>query len=101
MWTPTVQEGGGTPTCGDCCAAREGYTQSTIPCDPGLPVIPESQTQEDDHYSAADAHRSDPSEYVSKQMVGDSFPTVDRLPSPEHMGVAMGQFAKCACLERK
>ena len=84
----------GTSICGSCCSALSGYNLSSVPCDPTIPVIPESETQEDNSYTAADAHTSDPSEYVTGQMVGDSFPDVDRQPSPEGLGVAMGQYAK-------
>ena len=69
-----------------CCSAHSGYNLSSVPCDPTIPVIPESETQEDNSYTAADAHTSDPSEYVTGQMVGDSFPDVDRQALIEAIG---------------
>ena len=62
-----------------------------LPCDPGLPVLVEGAR------TAADR---DPSEVVSRTIVGDSFPAVDRPPpgvsvqNPPDMLMAMGAYAK-------
>ena len=57
-----------------------------VPCDPLLPVIPE--------WSSRSATDSDPDEIVRHQILGDSFPDVDRSPTPETVAMGMGQWAK-------
>ena len=84
--------------CGMCCAAASGYNMS-VPCSPELPVLPEvgpgKKESCSDRPHAGCARHSDPSEYVSSTMLGDSFPEADQFPSfPGRIGVAMGQFAK-------
>jgi CubicO group peptidase (beta-lactamase class C family) len=91
---PEACGGPDNSTCGSCCKAVGNYTGDVIPCDPVLPVIPESETQTDNSYQPSDANTSNPSMYVVNQMIGDSFPTVDQQKSPERLGVAMGQYAK-------
>jgi hypothetical protein len=93
-WGGSNQTCDAAGTCGRCCEAQPGYTGSTIPCKPQIPNIPETHTQTDDSYTAADAKTSDPSEYIGTQMIGDSFPDADKHKTPERLGVAMGQFAK-------
>ena len=78
----------GISDCGVCCVARAGA--DPLPCDPGLPVLVEGA------HTAADR---DPSEVISRTIVGDSFPAVDRPPpgvrqNPPDMLMAMGAYAK-------
>ena len=62
-----------------------------LPCDPELPVLLEG---------ARTASERDPSEYVTDQIIGDSFPSADRPvagseESPTDLAMAMGAYAKC------
>lgn len=60
----------GDQICGSCCVADANYTGNSVPCDPLLPVIPESHNDEGPSYGPRDAHTSDPTEHVSDQMIG-------------------------------
>lgn len=83
----------GTPDCGCCCVAppssKGSVAPQQFPCDPSLPVLVEGATT---------PHQRDPSEYVSRQIVGDSFPEDSRAPpgvhNPPDMLMAMGAYAK-------
>ena len=74
----------GISACGVCCVARSGV--EPLPCDPALSVLVEG---------AQSAAQRDPSEVVSRTIVGDSFPAADRSPpgessNPQDMVMAMG-----------
>ena len=76
--------------CGTCCVARPGTPPaSNLPCDPSLPVLIEG---------ARSALERDPSEHVSSQIIGDSFPVEDRAApgalSPPDLVMSMGAYAK-------
>ena len=75
------------PLCGVCCVQRPG--SEPLACDPSLPVLLEGAHTEADR---------DPAEHVTNQIIGDSFPAVDRPDpgpfSPPDLAMAMGAYAK-------
>jgi CubicO group peptidase (beta-lactamase class C family) len=82
--------------CGVCCAPRNGT--EPLPCEPSLPVLLDrTNAPPSDPWNST--HERDPSEHVSSQIIGDSFPEVDRPTpggplSPPDLAMAMGAYAK-------
>lgn len=63
-----------------------------MPCEPGLPTVPDHCGEES---SPQCANESDPSTYVSSTTLGESFPDADKPRRfPGMVGMGMGQFAK-------
>jgi hypothetical protein len=112
--------------CGVCCVARNG--SEALPCEPSLPVLLEGQSLAPVHLvhtawtaccsretpiynslafvpivlavpqGARTVRDRDPAEHVQRQIIGDSFPSVDQavpgsMDSPPDLAMAMGVSA--------